>query len=272
MPALAVQFIFMEEKTRVFKEGELCTIRIIKKNFLVRLRKDGILHTNKGYIRHDDVIGATPGTVLYTNLNKPAYVFEPSLEDLMFSVKRATNISYPKEVAWMAYFLGLKNGRKILEAGTGSGSLSIALAYFVSPDGMVVSCERRDDILEEARKNIEFAGMLDYVELRKGTVSEAVSEMDYFDGCVLDLPEPWNEIDAVKRALKPGAPLVVFLPTVNQVERTVQKIRESGFLPPETLEILHRHWDIKKGASRPEFEMRGHTGFLIQTRKLSSED
>lgn len=262
----------MEDRPRAFREGDLCTIRIIKKNFLVRLKRDGVLHTNKGYIRHQDVIGAFPGTVLYTNLNKPAYVFEPSLEDLIFSVKRTTNISYPKEIAWMAYYLGLKNGKKVLEAGTGSGSLSIALAYFVSPEGRVVSCERREDILEEARKNIEFAGMLEYVELRKGNLSEAVTEKDFFDGCVLDLPEPWNEIDVVKKALKPGAPLVIFLPTINQVERTVQKLRGSGFLPPETIEILHRQWDVKKDASRPEFEMRGHTGFLIQTRKLISED
>lgn len=262
----------MEADNLRFKEGDLCTIRIIKKNFLVRLSRNGILHTNKGYIRHDDIIGLLPGSKLLTNLNKPAYVFRPSLDDLIFSVKRFTNISYPKEIAWIFYYLGLKNGKKVLEAGTGSGSLTIALAYLVSPEGVVVSCERRDDFVEEAQKNIEFAGLMDAVELRRGSLSSAVKEVNYFDACVLDMPEPWTELDAVYSALKPGAPLIIFVPTVNQAEKTVLALRKSGFLNPETLEILHRYWDFKEGASRPEFEMRGHTGFLIQTRKILRQE
>lgn len=258
----------MEAKDFVFKEGELCVVRIIKKNFVIKIQKGGILHTNKGYIRHDDIIGKLPGTKLLTNLNKPAFLFRPLLDDLVFSVKRFTNISYPKEIAWIAYYLGINNGKIVLEAGTGSGSLAIALAYFVRPEGRVVSCDYRSDFYEAARENIEKAGLLEWVELRNGYLEEAVSETDYFDACVLDLPEPWKALDSVYRALKPGSPLIIFVPTVNQVEKTVVELRKRPFLPPQTLEILQRFWDVKSGATRPEFEMRGHTGFLIQTKKL----
>jgi tRNA (adenine57-N1/adenine58-N1)-methyltransferase len=258
----------MEVRKDIFKPGELCTVRIIKKNFVIRLEPGGILHTNKGYIRHDDIIGQPPGTKLLTNLNKPAYLFRPSIEDLIFSVKRFTNISYPKEIAWIIYYLGINNGKVVLEAGTGSGSLALALAYFVGSDGKVVSCDYRSDFSASAAENLKKAGMLERVELRTGRLEEVVWETDYFDACVLDIPEPWEALRIVLKALKPGAPLIIFVPTVNQVERTVKEIRRLEFLPPETLEILHRYWDVKTGATRPEFEMRGHTGFLIQTRKL----
>ncbi|MCX7832417.1 MAG: tRNA (adenine-N1)-methyltransferase [Actinobacteria bacterium] len=255
-----------------FKEGDLCTVRIIKKNFLVKLKSGEILHTNKGYVRHNDIIGILPGSKLLTNLNKPVYVFRPSVEDLVFSVKRFTNISYPKEIAWIVFSLGLKNGMKVLESGTGSGSLAIALAYFVSPEGRVISCERREEFIDDARKSIEKAGLLEYVELRAGDLKDAVSEVNYFDACVLDLPEPWGVLETVYDSLKPGAPLAIFVPTVNQVEKTVISLRNFGFMPPQTMEILHRFWDIKTGASRPEFEMRGHTGFIVQTRKIISRE
>lgn len=256
------------ENSLKFKEGDLCAVRIIKKEFLIKLQHGGILHTNKGYIRHDDCIGKLPGTKLLTNLNKPAYIFRPTLENLIFSVKRFTNISYPKEISWIVYYLGLRDGLKVLEAGTGSGSLTIALSYFVSPNGKVVTCDVREDFLKEAHNNIAFAGLESVVELRKGEIKDAVPEKNYFDACVLDLPEPWTAFKAVYEALKPGAPLVVFVPTVNQVEKAVLELRKEGFLAPETLEVLHRYWDVKSGATRPEFEMRGHNGFLIQTRKI----
>jgi tRNA (adenine57-N1/adenine58-N1)-methyltransferase len=263
----------MSAENERFKEGELCTVRIIKKNFLIKLQKNGVLHTNKGYIRHDDIIGKLPGERLLTNLNKPAYIFRPSLDDFVFSVKRFTNIIYPKEIAWIVYCLGLRNGFKVLEAGTGSGALTCILANFVYPDGKIDTFEVREDFIEEAEKNIERAGFGKVVEVINADISSCGLKRDYYDACILDLPEPWKALENIYTALKPGAPIVCFLPTVNQVEKTVLSMKKRGFLKPEVIEILHRHWDIKEGASRPEFEMRGHTGFLVQSRKiLKSED
>lgn len=255
----------------VFKEGDLCVIRVIKKDFFVQLSHDGVLHTNKGYIRHSEIIGKMPGTKLYTNLNKPAYVFRPALKDFINAVKRHTTVSYPKEIAWIIYYTGVSNGSVVLEAGTGSGLLTMSLAYFVKPEGRVVSYEQRAEFSEIAAENVSRVGLDKYVEFRSGDVS-SVPENDYFDACVLDLPEPWSVVDSVWRALKPGSPLIIFLPTVNQVERTVLSLHRYPFTKPETIEIFMRYWDVKEKATRPEFEMRGHTGFLIQTVKLLSEE
>lgn len=253
----------------VFKENELALIRIIKKDFLICLKKGAVFHTNKGYIRHDDIIGKPEGIKLFTSMNKPAWVFRPLITDLLMSVYRVTNITYPKELAFIILKLGINAGKKVLEAGTGSGALTMALAYFVSPNGKVVSYERRPEFTERARENIAKAGLEKFVDLRIGDISQGIFEKD-FDCCILDLPEPWECLEAVSLALKPGAPLAIFLPTVNQVERTVLKISEYDFLKPEVAEVLLRTWDIKKNASRPDFQMIGHTGFVITTRKLAS--
>lgn len=267
----AIQWVLM---TKRFEPGDLAVVRILKKNFLVTLVPGGVLHTNKGYIRHDDVIGKAPGARLATNLGKPAWAFEPTLTDVLMAVHRHTTIAYPKDIGRLVFALGVNAGRRVLEAGTGSGALSIALAYFVRPTGRVVSYERRDDFAERARTNLERAGLADFVEVRAGDLAGGVpaDERGAFDACVLDMPEPWHCLDAVHDALKPGGGLAVLLPTVNQVERLHRALRSLPFLKPETEEVLVRTWDVKDGATRPDFRMIGHTLFLTLTRTLSDRE
>jgi len=254
----------------VFKEGDLAVIRILKKNFVVRLARGGVLHTNKGFIKHDDVIGAEPGVRLLTNLNKPAWAFEPTLTDLLMNVRRHTNISYPKDAAYVLFSLGIRSGHRVLEAGTGSGALTIALSYAVSPGGRVVTYERRAEFVEKARENVERVGLDGIVDFRVGDLADGIPSDEHgsYDACLLDLPEPWTCLEAVYEALKPGAGLGIVLPTVNQVERTFKALRALPYLKPETSEILVRTWDVKPGATRPDFRMIGHTMFVMLTRKL----
>jgi len=254
----------------VFKEGDLAVIRILNKNFLVRLARGGVLHTNKGFIRHDDVIGAEPGVKLLTNLNKPAWAFEPTLTDLLMNVRRHTNISYPKDAAYVLFSLGIRSGQRVLEAGTGSGALTIALSYAVSPGGRVVTYERRAEFVEKARENVERVGLVGIVDFRLGDLAYGIpsNERGSYDACLLDLPEPWTCLEAVYEALKPGAGLGIVLPTINQVERTFKALLALPYLKPETSEILVRTWDVKPGATRPDFRMIGHTMFVMLTRKL----
>lgn len=249
-------------------EGEVVIIRIIKKCFLVKLKAGEVLHTNKGYVRHDDLIGKPVGSMLLTNLNKPVWVFRPSVSDLIMNVKRLTNISYPKDIAHIIFSLEINSGKRVLEAGTGSGAMTIALASFVSPGGLVVSYERRKEFTEIAKKNIEQAGLLKWVDLRIGDVSEKIDSSE-FDAAILDLPEPWACLNNVVDSLKPGGHLAVFLPTITQVEKTIIASSNLPLLKFETIEVLHRSWDIKPNASRPDFRMIGHTGFISITRKLA---
>lgn len=256
----------------VFREGDLCAITIIKKTFLVRLKSGDVLHTNKGYVRHDDIIGRQEGSSLLTNLNKKVYVYRPGIIDILMSVKRATNISYPKDVAWMLFKSGVRSGHLVLEAGTGSGALASALAYAVMPEGKVYSFERRPEFTKLARENLTRAGLIDFVELIEEDISRSLDYENHFDAAFLDLPEPWTCIENVYKALRGGGSLCIFLPTVNQVERTVNALRKMDFTTPEVEELLIRSWDVKDGATRPDFNMRGHTGFIIFTRKLIPED
>lgn len=255
-----------------FREGDLCAITIIKKTFLVRLKRGEVLHTNKGYVRHDDIIGAEEGSTLLTNLNKKVFVYRPGIADILMSVKRMTNISYPKDVAWMLFKSGVKSGSRVIEAGTGSGALACALAYSVMPEGRVYSFERRPEFIELARENLSRAGLLDYVQLEERDLSQPVEYENIFDAAFLDLPEPWTCLDSVYQSLKGGGSLCIFLPTVNQVERAVRELRKRSFTPPEVEELLIRTWDVKDGATRPDFNMRGHTGFIIFSRKLMSAE
>ncbi len=248
----------------------MALVRIIKKDFIIRLEKGAIFHTNKGYICHDDIIGKPEGVKLFTSLNKPTWAFRPLISDFLMNVKRVTTITYPKDLGYLIFKMGINSGKKVLEAGTGSGALTMALAYYVSPDGKVCSYEKRPEFSEKARENISRACLEDLVELKVGDISRGIPERD-FDCCILDLPEPWKCLKSVTRALKSGGSLAIFLPSVNQVERTVVKMLEFPFLKPEVVEVLIRKWDVKKNATRPDFQMIGHTGFLVITRKIFDE-
>ena len=184
-------------------------------------------------------------------------------------VKRNTNIIYPKDAALIIMLTGICSGYKVLEAGTGSGALAMSLAYYVKPEGKVYSYERREEFVEPAKSNLEKAGLDKYVEFKIGDIADKIEETD-LDTVVTDIPEPWKTIESVYNCLKAGGFWVIYLPSTSQMEKTVIELdKHKGFIKIDALENLIRFYKVAKNATRPEFEMIGHTGFLIFLRKIT---
>ncbi|MGB9631601.1 MAG: tRNA (adenine-N1)-methyltransferase [Candidatus Methanodesulfokora sp.] len=237
-----------------------------EKRFLVKVRKGESFHTHKGYIKFDDVIGKEPGSVTKTNTGARVLLLRPTTYDVMEKLSRATQIIYPKDAGFMIIKAGIVPGAKVLESGTGSGSMTIALSRAVGPEGRVYSYEKDERFYEVAKKNIERFS-LGNVELKLRDIREGVDERD-LDAAFLDLPEPWDVMDIIKDAIKPGSPVIVFVPSFEQVKRTVVHMRKTGFGLVEANEILIRGIESDEERTRPSTRMIGHTGFIISGRKL----
>jgi len=241
-----------------------------EKRFLVRVKQGESFHTHKGYINFDDIIGKEFGSVTKTNTGARVLLLRPTTYDVMEKLSRATQIIYPKDAGFMIIKAGIIPGAKVLEAGTGSGSMTIALSRAVGPEGKVYSYEKDERFYEVAKRNIERFS-LGNVELRLKDIKEGVDEKD-LDAAFLDLPEPWDVTEIVKKAIKPGSPVIVFVPSFEQVKKTVVQMRKTGFGLVEVNEILIRGIESDEERTRPSTRMIGHTGFIISGRRLLEQE
>jgi tRNA (adenine57-N1/adenine58-N1)-methyltransferase len=235
------------------------------KKFMIRLQADQALHTHRGVIAHNALLGAPLGRTVYTHLGHPFLALEPSLHDLLMNVRRTTQIMYPKEIGYALLKLNVGNGKRVAEAGSGSGALTIALAHAVSPDGRVYSYEVREDMLNLARKNVDRVGLLPYVEFKLRDIAEGLDETD-LDACFLDVREPWQYLEQVSRAVKPGGFFGALVPTANQVIDTLLGLQRAGFGAVEVEELIMRPYKPVPGRLRPVDRMVAHTGYLIFAR------
>ena len=201
-----------------------------------------------------------------TNTNQEIYLLYPRLNDFIFKSKRATQILYPKDMAIIASWTDLSNGKKVVEAGTGSGSLSCFIANLIRPDGHLYTYDIREESHEIAKKNIEKAGLSEFVTLKIKDAKLGLEEKD-MDVAILDLGDPWTLIKTMKGCLRPGGILASVSPTINQVEKVVIELQNEGFLEIETLEILMREMEVREGKTRPAMRMVGHTTYLTFARK-----
>jgi tRNA (adenine57-N1/adenine58-N1)-methyltransferase len=178
---------------------------------------------------------------------------------------------YPKDLGPIVMYADVHPGARVIEAGTGSGALTIALCRAVGPQGRVVSFEARDEHRIRALDNIEafFGKVPDQLELRSGDVSEVGTDVRRFDRCVLDVPEPWVPLPALHTVLEPGAVLCTYLPTTVQLQQLVVALPDGGFLHIESFETLRRTWHVGERSVRPDHRMVGHTGFLSIARRLA---
>jgi tRNA (adenine57-N1/adenine58-N1)-methyltransferase len=236
------------------------------KTFLVRIREEKAFGTHHGNINLKDAIGRGYGEVIYSQLGKPFILLDPTLEDRMMKVKRLTQIIYPKDAALILLKTGLRSGMTVIECGSGSGALTIALASAVAPTGKVYAYDRREDFLENARKNVDEAGFSDFVEFKLREVGEGFDEEDV-DVVVLDLPSPWDGVPAASRSIRGGGRIASLSPTYNQVEKTAESLSENGFVYLDTIEVLVRRILVRSGKTRPFERMVSHTGFLTFGRK-----
>jgi tRNA (adenine57-N1/adenine58-N1)-methyltransferase len=237
-----------------------------KRTYLVRVEAEKSFHTHKGYIQLGDLIGKEYGTRIASSMGKEFVALKPTLRDYIFKTSRRTQISYPKDIALIIMYSGIGPGSRVVEAGTGTGALTSAIAHYIKPTGKVYTYEVRQEFQKNAKKNLERAGLLEYVELKEGDVTEGIEETD-LDAVILDMATPWLVVPHAYSALKGSGMLVSFSPTIDQVVKVVEALAEHGFVGVETVETLIRFMQVERGKTRPQTVMTGHTGYLTFARK-----
>jgi tRNA (adenine57-N1/adenine58-N1)-methyltransferase len=237
-----------------------------RKTYLIKVEAGKTFHTHKGFIKFDDIIGKEYGSTVLSSLNVEFMILKPLLRDYIMKSVRKTQITYPKDIALIVMFSGIGPGSHVVEAGTGTGALTTALAHYIKPNGKVYSYEIREEFLKTAEKNLKRASLIDFVELKNKDVTVGIDESDV-DAVVLDLATPWLVASHAYTALKPCGTIVSFSPTIDQVVKTVEALNENGFTDVETVECLMRGMQTERGKTRPQTLMTGHTGYITFARK-----
>jgi tRNA (adenine57-N1/adenine58-N1)-methyltransferase len=255
-------------KPRV-KEGDYILLGLgQRRTYMVKVEGGKSFHTHKGYVKLDDLIGKEYGSKTVSSLNIEFTVMKPLLTDFIMKSARQTQINYPKDVALIIMFSGIGPGSRVVEAGTGTGALTTALAHYVKPNGKVYSYDIREEFQKTAEKNLSRAGLIDFVELKIKDITGGVDETDV-DSVILDMAVPWLVVPHAYEALVSCGTLVSFSPTIDQVVKTVETLRENGFVNVETVECLLRGMQVERGKTRPQTLMTAHTGYITYARKAS---
>lgn len=240
------------------------------RRYLVKLRAGETWHSHGGGLPHDLLIGSPEGVEVHSATGMSFRAFRPRMADFVLKMPRGAQIVYPKDVGAILVEADVFPGARVLEAGTGSGALTMALCRAVGPEGRVVSYELRPEFQAKAAQNVEmFLGKLPpWLELREGDVREVSGGGERFDRVVLDLPEPWEVLESLKVALEPGGIVCGYLPTTVQVQQLVLALEECGYEHLETFEVLHRSWHVTARSVRPDHRMIAHTGFVTVGRRM----
>lgn len=241
------------------------------KQFIVRLTPGEELHTHRGILKHDDMIGKPWGSEVFTHSGRSYLLLQPSLSDILQELKRNTQIMYPKDIGFVLINMGIGPGTQVIEAGTGSGALTIALAWAVGPQGRVISYEIRPEMQNLARKNLEKLGLADRVTLKQRDIAEGFDETGV-DALFLDVPNAYDYLPQVRQALKPGGHFGTILPTANQVIRLLDAFYPNNFAFVDVCEILLRYYKPVADRFRPTDRMVAHTGFLIFARPMLAQN
>ena len=250
------------------QEGDLVElVGLNHKHFIILLKPGGELHTHRGIIRHDDLIGTAWGSQVHSHSGSPFFMLQPAFNDLLRSVPRRTQIMYPKEIGYILVALGIGPGQYVIEAGTGSGALTTALAYAVGKGGKVISYEARPEMQDVAKKNLERFGLADRVEFKIRNIGDGFEETGV-DALFLDVANSYDYMHQVREALKPGGFFGSILPTTNQVSKLLYALRREDFAFTEVLEIMLRFYKPEPDKLRPTDRMVAHTGFLIFARPV----
>ena len=228
-------------------------------------------HTHKGWIVHDELVGIPEGSVISTTAGLKFTAFKPLLGDYVLSMPRGATIVYPKDAAFILGFADIYPGARVLEAGVGSGALTITLLRAVGAEGLVHSVERREEFADIAKTNVA-----DYFGQTPSTWScdlGSVQEKEFshqFDRVVLDMLAPWECVDMAANVLRPGGVFLAYVATTTQLSATAEALKADGrFTEPESNESMVRGWHHEGLAVRPQQRMIAHTGFLIISRRMA---
>ncbi len=241
----------------------------------ITLTEGGAFHTHRGYLPHESVIGVPEGTIVTNTTGHQYQVLRPLLSDFVLSMPRGAAVVYPKDAGQIVTMADIYPGARVVEAGVGSGALSISLLRAVGDNGSLHSYERREEFADIARGNVEtfFGGPHPAWDITLGDFQEEVvrnQEPGSVDRVVLDMLAPWECTDAVATVLAPGGVCISYVATVTQLSRTAEAIRADGrFTEPEGWESMVRGWHLEGLAVRPDHRMVAHTGFLLSARRLA---
>ena len=228
-------------------------------------------HTHKGWIVHNDLIGLPEGSVVSTSAGLKFTAFKPLLGDFVLSMPRGATIVYPKDAAMILGVADIFPGAKVIEAGVGSGALSISLLRAIGSEGELSSFERREDFAQIATENVKtyFAGIPPQWKLTVGSVQESPTDKK-FDRVILDMLAPWECVSFAAQILRPGGVFLAYVATTTQLSSTAEALKEDGrFTEPLSSETIVRDWHHEGLAVRPMQRMIGHTGFLIVSRRMA---
>jgi tRNA (adenine57-N1/adenine58-N1)-methyltransferase catalytic subunit len=237
------------------------------KSFTIRLTPGGKLETHRGIIYFDDLIGKTWGCQVETHTGHTYFLLQPGLADLIQETRRNTQIMYPKDIGFILLKMGIGIGSVVVEAGTGSGALTTALAWSVGEKGHVISYDMRSEMQKLAKKNLERLCLADYVTLKNKDIGEGFDE-ENVDALFLDVPNPYEYMGKVRACLKPGGQFGCILPTTNQVSRLLFELFRENFAFVDVCEILLRYYKPAATRLRPTDRMIAHTGYLIFARPV----
>ncbi len=254
--------------TRNLAAGEIVQFVDIKdRRYSVTLEAGKEFHSHAGLIRHDDVIGRPEGRYIQSTRGGSYLVIRPTLSELILKMPRGAQVIYPKDLGPILMIADIFPGARVFESGVGSGALSMTM---LRAGAHITGYELRDDFAQRAQKNVsEILGpeALERYDVQLRSAYDGIDETD-FDRVVLDLPEPWQVIAHAASALRTGGILVAYTPSVMQVSKVRESLKQNGFGMANTTEFLQRGWHVEGQAVRPDHRMVGHTGFLTSARKL----
>ena len=238
------------------------------KKWLVKISKKESLHTHIGVIKHADAIGKEYGSRLTTNKDKYVYLLKPTIYDYIMKIQHGTQIVYPKDIGYIVARAGITSGQKILEIGTGSGSLTSFVASIVKPRGHVYTFDVDENFMKIAEKNIKKAGVSKYVTQEKLDLKTAKKlPFDDADVALIDLGDPWIVIPQVRKMLKGSGAIFAICPTMNQLEKLTIALVDNEFTDIESTEHILRTIEAREGKTRHSFQGIGHTTYLCFARK-----
>jgi tRNA (adenine57-N1/adenine58-N1)-methyltransferase catalytic subunit len=258
-----------------FQDGEqVLLIDQRGKRHLIFLRKSETFHSDRGWIQHDSVIGQADGSWVRSSLGLRYLALRPTLAEFVLEMPRGAQVIYPKDLAMILFWADIYPGCRVLEAGTGSAALTLALLRAVGPEGRVITYEQRDEFARRALANIHTRlGEVANLMMRLRPVEDGLGEEEPVDRVVFDLPEPWKLTQLVARALRPGGIFLSYVPTIIQSHQIAETLnREPHWALVETFETLVRPWNIEGTSVRPFHRMVAHTGFITVARRVVPEE